>query len=140
MNGFALHPQLTAETHPVGDLPLSRVLLMDDSNWPWLILVPRRADIREICELDDEDQVQLMRESSQLASALLELFKPDKLNIAALGNLVPQLHLHHIVRHSYDAAWPSPVWGRLPRQPYLPARARERVRQLGFQLGLPQSA
>jgi len=133
---FELHPQLAADTHLVGDLMLCRVLLMDDASWPWLILVPRRAGIREIYELNDADQVQLVRESSQLAATLLELFKPDKLNIAALGNVVPQLHLHHIARHTYDAAWPSPVWGRLPRQPYEPARARETVRRVAFDLGL----
>lgn len=140
MNGFALHPQLAADCFVVGDLPLCRVLLMDDSNWPWFILVPRRPALREICELSDEDQVALVRESSLLASTLIETFSADKLNIAALGNQVPQLHLHHIVRHSYDPAWPKPVWGALPRQPYAPARAKETVKKLAFQLGLPYPA
>lgn len=137
MNAFELHPQLKADTHLVGDLPLCRVLLMDDANWPWAILVPRRAGIREICELSDADQVALVRESSLLAANLIDQFKADKLNVAALGNQVPQLHLHHIVRHAYDPAWPKPVWGALPRQPYLPAKARETVKKLAFQLGLP---
>ena len=137
MNGFELHPQLAADTHCVGDLPLCRVLLMDDSNWPWAILVPRRPGVREICELSDADQITLVRESSLLAGNLIEMFKADKLNLAALGNQVPQLHLHHIVRHSDDPAWPRPVWGALPRQPYAPARATETVKRLAFQLGLP---
>ena len=140
MNGFALHPTLAADTHPVGDLPLCRVLLMDDSNWPWFILVPRRPEVREICELSDADQVALVRESSLIATTLIELFQADKLNVAALGNQVPQLHLHHIVRHSYDPAWPKPVWGALPRQPYPPARAKETVKKLAFQLGLAAPA
>ena len=137
MNGFELHPQLAADTHAVGDLALCRVLLMDDSNWPWVILVPRRPGMREICELSDDDQVALVRESSLLASNLIEMYAPEKLNVAALGNQVPQLHLHHIVRHSYDPAWPKPVWGALPRQPYAPARAKETVKRLAFNLGLP---
>jgi diadenosine tetraphosphate (Ap4A) HIT family hydrolase len=137
---FELHPQLAADTHPVGDLPLCRVLLMDDANWPWVILVPRRPDLREICELSDADQHTLIRESSLVASNLIELFNADKLNVAALGNQVPQLHLHHIVRHTYDPAWPKPVWGALPRQPYAPAKARETVKRLAFQLGLPYPA
>ena len=137
MNGFELHPQLKADTHFVGDLPLCRALLMDDANWPWVILVPRRPDVREVFELSDQDQVVLVRESSLLAANLSDMFKADKLNIAALGNQVPQLHLHHIVRHSYDPAWPKPVWGALPRQPYSPAKAKETVKRLAFQLGLP---
>ena len=134
---FDLHPQLAADTHLVGDLALCRVLLMDDSNWPWVILVPRRPAIREVFELSDPDQVALMRESSLVGGNLIEMFQGDKLNVAALGNQVPQLHLHHIVRHTYDPAWPKPVWGALPRQPYLPARAKETVKRLAFNLGLP---
>ena len=137
MNDFELHPQLKADTHLVGDLALCRVLLMDDSNWPWVILVPRRPAVREICELNDIDQVTLIRESSLVGGNLIELFAADKLNVAALGNQVPQLHLHHIVRHSYDPAWPKPVWGALPRQLYTPARAKETVKRLAFNLGLP---
>jgi diadenosine tetraphosphate (Ap4A) HIT family hydrolase len=122
--GFQLHPQLAADTHPIGDLALCRVLLMDDAGYPWVILVPRRAGVREICELPDVDQQALMRESTLIARALLAIYAPDKLNVAALGNVVPQLHLHHIARYTTDAAWPNPVWGRVPRKPY-PADAAQ---------------
>jgi diadenosine tetraphosphate (Ap4A) HIT family hydrolase len=128
--GFLLHPQLAAETHPVGDLPLCRVLLMDDAGYPWTILVPRRAGVREICELADADQQTLIRESSELARALLRVYAPDKLNVAALGNVVPQLHVHHIARYATDAAWPHPVWGRVPRRPYPPDAAQAAVEAL----------
>lgn len=115
---FKLHPQLEADTHFICDLELCRVLLMDDANYPWVILVPRREGIREICELSREDQHQLSDESAQVARAMLEIYKPDKLNIAALGNQVPQLHVHHLARYTTDPAWPNPVWGRVPRLPY----------------------
>lgn len=115
---FTLHPRLAADTFVLGDFPLSRLLLMNETNFPWLILVPRRADIREIFELSDDDQRQLLRESSHLARLLARIFRADKLNIAALGNLVPQLHLHHIVRHHDDPCWPEPVWGKLTARPY----------------------
>ena len=115
---FALDPRLHADTILLGRLPLSLLLLMNDRTYPWLILVPRRAAIREIYELDATDQQQLLRESSQLAAALAACFHPDKLNIAALGNVVPQLHLHHVVRYRHDPAWPAPVWGKAPPVPY----------------------
>ncbi|SEQ82560.1 Diadenosine tetraphosphate (Ap4A) hydrolase [Solimonas aquatica] len=121
--GFELHPQLRADTLAVGDWPLSRVLLMNDTHYPWLILVPRRPGLREIYELPEGERQQLMRESCLLASTLMRLFTGDKLNVAALGNMVPQLHLHHIVRRVGDPAWPAPVWGRHPAQPYLEAAA-----------------
>ena len=131
---FELHPQLARDCHLVGDLTLCRVLLMDDANYPWTILVPRRDSVREICELSEADQLQLMRESSQLARAMQTLFHPDKLNIAALGNRVPQLHLHHVARTTNDPAWPDPVWGRVLRQPYDAGRARELVASLAVAL------
>ena len=91
---------------------------MNDANWPWFILVPDRPDIVEIHQLDPKDQWQLMQESSLLATRLAAHFHADKLNIAALGNIVPQLHVHHIVRHRTDPAWPAPEWGRLAPRPY----------------------
>lgn len=115
---FELHPQLAADTLRIGALPLCEVLLMNDARYPWLILVPRRAGVREIFELTDEDQRQLQRESSTLALHLAQEFSADKMNIAALGNVVPQLHVHHIVRYRSDAAWPAPVWGKHPAVPY----------------------
>lgn len=121
---FELHPRLKQDTSIIGDFPLCQLLLMDDASYPWFILVPRRTGIREIFELEQRDQRQLLDESSQLSMVLSKIFRADKLNIAALGNMVPQLHIHHIVRYQTDPAWPSPVWGRFPAQPYT-----ERARQ-----------
>jgi len=115
-----LHPQLQKDCLLIGRFALCRLLLMRDANYPWFILVPDREGIEEIFELSEEDQGQLLRESSQLAAILAERFRADKLNIAALGNLVPQLHIHHVVRYREDAAWPAPVWGRVPVRPYTP--------------------
>ncbi len=115
---FELHPRLTQDTLVLGDFQLCRLLLMNDANYPWFILVPRRAEVREIFELELHDQQQLLKESSQLAQVLNKIFQADKLNIAALGNMVPQLHIHHIVRYQTDQAWPKPIWGLFPAQPY----------------------
>jgi diadenosine tetraphosphate (Ap4A) HIT family hydrolase len=122
---FAIDARLEAETRPVGELGLSRLLLMDDARYPWLILVPRIAGARELLDLDEADRAMLLGEISLVSRALEALFKPDKLNIAALGNVVPQLHLHLLVRYQTDAAWPQPVWGRGEREPYTDD-ARER--------------
>ena len=111
MSAFELDPQLVADTHTIGDLTLSRVLLMDDARFPWLILVPRRAGMRELIDLHTDDQHALLHEIGHCATALRELEKADKLNIAALGNVVAQLHVHVIARTHRDAAWPRPVWG-----------------------------
>ena len=91
---------------------------MNDSNYPWFILVPDREDITEIHQLNETDQQQLITESSVLSRIIDKQFNADKINIAALGNLVPQLHIHHIVRYKNDAAWPAPVWGKLPAKAY----------------------
>jgi diadenosine tetraphosphate (Ap4A) HIT family hydrolase len=127
---FILHPQLAADTLPVGEAPLCRVLLMNDARYPWVILVPRRHGLREIHELDDEAQHALLRESVILGRALLPLFAGDKLNVAALGNVVSQLHLHHVVRSATDAAWPAPVWGHGQAVAYAADAARERIGQI----------
>ena len=113
-----IHPQLLHDCRILGRFRLCTLLLMQDANYPWFILVPSRADIREIHELTEPDQQQLLNESVLLARGLTDLFVPDKLNVAALGNVVPQLHIHHIVRYQNDPAWPAPVWGRLPAKPY----------------------
>lgn len=118
---FHLHPQLAQDGFELGSFPLCRLLLMNDSNYPWFILVPQRAGVQEIYQLAGADQQQLLRESSHLARVLAEAFSADKMNIAALGNVVPQLHVHHIVRYRSDAAWPAPVWGRVPPEPYTAA-------------------
>jgi len=111
---WSLHSRLKEDTINIGDLPLSQVLVIKDAHYPWLLLVPRRPEIVEIIDLDEVEQAQLMTEISRVARALKEITKCDKLNIAALGNLVPQLHVHIIARRSGDAAWPRPVWGVMP--------------------------
>ena len=111
---WTLHPQLASDTVNLGDLPLCQVLVVQDANYPWLLLVPRRPDIVEVLDLDEVEQAQLMTETTRVARALREITKCDKLNIAALGNVVPQLHVHVIARRKTDAAWPRPVWGVVP--------------------------
>ena len=133
---FELHPQLAKDCLVLGDFKLSTVLLLNDSNYPWLILVPRRNDIKEIFQLQPAEQSQLLLESSVLSSSLDAYFKADKMNIAALGNMVPQLHIHHIVRYKTDPAWPNPVWGAVASVPYTPTEQSERV-QLLQELLLP---
>jgi len=113
-----LHPQLEKDTVILGKLDLCALLLMNDATYPWFILVPDRKDITEIYQLEKKDQVTLMEESCYLSSGLAKAFKADKLNMAALGNIVPQLHLHHIVRYKNDPAWPAPVWGVQPPVKY----------------------
>ncbi|MCP5352605.1 MAG: HIT domain-containing protein [Chromatiales bacterium] len=118
MVSFALHPRLAADTFAVGDLELCRVLLMNDARYPWLILVPRRDGLREIHELGTADRAMLMDESCRVAEVMQAQFAPDKLNIGVLGNIVPQLHMHHIARFTGDPAWPGPVWGHSPAVAY----------------------
>jgi len=117
---WSLHPQLAKDTIPVGDLALSHVLLADDANYPWLILVPRRAGVSEIIDLEENEQVQLLGEIAAAARVLKDVTKCDKLNIAALGNVVAQLHVHVIARAHGDPAWPKPVWGAVPPAAYNP--------------------
>jgi len=115
---FELDPRLAADTFLVGETPLCQLLLMNDARYPWLILVPRRGDITEPFELGEADQAQLWQESMRLGEAMKAHFAADKLNIAALGNQVAQLHVHHIARFHVDAAWPGPVWGVGSAVPY----------------------
>ena len=115
---WSLHPQLAQDTVPVGDLPLARVLLANDANYPWLILVPRRPGLTEIIDLDDNAQVQLMGEIAVAARVLKSITECEKLNIAAIGNVVAQLHVHVVARRHRDAAWPKPVWGAAPPAAY----------------------
>jgi diadenosine tetraphosphate (Ap4A) HIT family hydrolase len=116
-----IHERLQQDCLVMGRFPLCHLLLVRDANYPWFILVPDREDITEIYQLDTDDQQQLTWESAQLAAALVEQFQADKLNIAAIGNLVPQLHVHHVVRYRTDPAWPAPVWGAVPAIPYTEA-------------------
>ena len=113
-----LHKQLEKDCIVLGKLDLCAVLLMPDANYPWLILVPQRKNISEIYQLSEGDQQLLIRESSHVSRVLVELFQPDKINVAALGNMVPQLHVHHVARYKTDAAWPAPVWGAVAAQQY----------------------
>ncbi|EAS64134.1 HIT domain-containing protein [Photobacterium angustum] len=108
---FTLHPRLQSDTTVLGDFPLSRVLLSKEALGPWIILVPRVDELREIHHLPEQDQCQLIRESSAVATLLENDYQAEKINVGALGNLVPQLHLHHIARFSHDIAWPGPIWG-----------------------------
>lgn len=108
---WSLHPQLVRDTIELGDLALSRVLIIKDANYPWLLLVPRRRDIVEIIDLEEVEQAQLMVEIARVGRVLKAVTQCDKLNIAALGNAVPQLHVHVIARRKTDKAWPKPVWG-----------------------------
>ncbi|MEL7938535.1 MULTISPECIES: HIT family protein [Pseudomonas] len=115
---FVLDSRLQQDTIALGDFPLSRLLLMNDAQYPWFILVPRRADVSEIFQLAPDEQQELWREATHLAEVLKDTFKADKMNVANLGNVVSQLHMHVIVRRRDDAAWPGPVWGRHPARPY----------------------
>ena len=125
-----IHSQLTKDCVVLGRFPLCHLLLMNDCQYPWFILVPARADIREIYQLESVDRQQLLDESCRLSEILMEVYAGDKLNVAALGNQVPQLHVHHIVRYATDVAWPAPVWGKHAPQAYSPAGVEEIRRSL----------
>ncbi|WP_318453394.1 HIT family protein [Photobacterium leiognathi] len=128
---FTLHPRLESDTTVLGDFPLSRVLLSKEALGPWIILVPRVDELREIHHLPEQDQFQLMRESSAVATLLENDYQAEKINVGALGNLVPQLHLHHIARFSNDIAWPGPIWGNtdgIQRSDELQAALAEELR------------
>ncbi|WP_234494366.1 HIT domain-containing protein [Vibrio maritimus] len=108
---FELHPQLTKDTSLLGEFPLSMALLHRDDSVPWVILVPKKVDLTELHHLPMSEQQQFLIESEVVNRALEALFTPDKLNFGALGNMVPQLHVHHIARFKNDIAWPGPLWG-----------------------------
>ncbi len=127
---FELDYRLQNDCVEVGSLMLNRILLMKDANYPWLVLVPQREDISEIYQLDEDDQEQLIWESTFVAERLMQTFDGDKMNIAALGNVVPQLHIHHVLRKKTDPAWPNPVWGAVPPKGYTRTALRQRVEQL----------
>jgi diadenosine tetraphosphate (Ap4A) HIT family hydrolase len=135
MTAFQLDPRLAADTEPLLDLPLSSLLMMRDGNYPWLILVPRRAGVVEILDLSTDDRARLWAEIERVAEALREETGADKLNVAALGNVVSQLHVHVIARFRTDAAWPAPVWGKVPAIPLDAARATALAAGLKARLG-----
>ncbi|ACE99177.1 HIT family protein [Rhodopseudomonas palustris] len=127
---WSLSSRLEQDTISIGDLPLSRVLVIKDAHYPWLLLVPRRPDVSEIIDLDEVAQAQLMTEIARVSRALKEVTKCDKLNVAALGNLVPQLHIHIIARRSSDVAWPRPVWGVMPPLAHDPEEVQQFINLL----------
>jgi diadenosine tetraphosphate (Ap4A) HIT family hydrolase len=115
---FKLDSRLEADTLPIGDLALSSVLLLNDARFPWFVLVPRIEGVSELTDLSDEQSAQMMQEIRIATRVMLELSKPDKVNVGALGNIVTQLHVHVIGRYRSDPAWPGPVWGHGTRAPY----------------------
>ena len=125
-----LHPQLKKDCIPLGEFTLCSLLLLNDANYPWFILLPNRAGITEMHHLSEIDQQQLMAESMFFSQCLEQVFQADKLNIAALGNVVPQLHIHHIARFTTDACWPAPVWGAVSTIPYNEAQLKNIKKQL----------
>jgi diadenosine tetraphosphate (Ap4A) HIT family hydrolase len=129
-SGFVLDPQLASDSHPVAELALSSLRLMDDANYPWLLLVPRVEGARELIDLERGQQAELLDEINRVSRLLRRLFRPYKLNVAALGNLVPQLHMHLIARYREDPAWPAPVWGRSHARPYEPEALVQRISAL----------
>jgi diadenosine tetraphosphate (Ap4A) HIT family hydrolase len=137
---FELDPRLAADCHRVGDMELSRVLLFDDARFPWLVLVPRQAGLRDLIDLAGSDQHRLLDEINRCAHVLHALDKPHKLNIAALGNVVAQLHVHVIARYSHDAAWPRPVWNVGERERFAAPALQQRLAALRRALHLDASA
>ncbi|HLH50890.1 MAG TPA: HIT family protein [Roseiarcus sp.] len=130
MSEFALDPRLAADTFALGDARLSRVLLMNDARFPWLILVPRRADLVEFADLSPDERSLLMEEIVAVSHALSQRQGVEKINVGALGNIVRQLHVHIVGRSRSDAAWPGPVWGFGARRPYQDAAAQQLLREL----------
>ena len=127
---WQLHAQLAADTHPLAQFALCELRLMDDSNYPWLVLVPRVAEAQELLDLRGTERHLLSDEIDSAARALRTVFRPRKLNVAALGNVVPQLHVHVIARFEEDPAWPAPVWGRVAARPHTPEQLVERITRL----------
>lgn len=122
---FKLHPQLEKDCILLGKFELCQLLLMNDSQFPWFILVPERKNVQEIYQLKPDEQIMLMQESSYLAEKLAMIFQADKFNIAAIGNIVSQLHVHHVVRYRNDKAWPAPIWGKFAAVPYTAQQLEE---------------
>ncbi|WP_339487339.1 HIT family protein [Pseudomonas sp. EL_65y_Pfl2_R95] len=128
---FVLDSRLQMDTRVIGDFTLCRLLLMNDANYPWFILVPRREAVSEVFDLDAPEQLLLWQETAQLAAFLKQEFVADKMNIATLGNMVPQLHMHVVVRRTSDIAWPAPVWGKAPARAYAEAEIDNLRQRLG---------
>jgi diadenosine tetraphosphate (Ap4A) HIT family hydrolase len=131
---FQLHPRLKQDCIAIGRFDLCQLLMMDDSQYPWFILVPEKADIKEIYQLSKSERHTLTEESSYLAENMATLYKADKMNIEAIGNLVPQLHIHHIVRYQTDKAWPAPIWGKFAAIPYTQQQITDNIDRVKEQL------
>ena len=127
---WQLHPQLASDTHPLAQFRLCELRLMDDTNYPWLVLVPRVAGAQELIDLRGTERHLLSDEIDEAARALRAVFRPHKLNVAALGNIVSQLHVHVIARFEDDPAWPAPVWGRVAARPHTPEQLVDRITRL----------
>lgn len=138
-NSFTQDSRLTDSSHWIEDWPLCRVSLRNDKVWPWLYLVPRREGIREIFDLAEDDQTQLIREIARASKALQAIYAPDKINTAALGNMVPQLHVHVFARFKNDPAWPKPVWAvQQDEIPYTDQEATAEIQKIkNFFVKLP---
>lgn len=137
-SGFSLDPNLDNDTHEIGRMDLSRVLLMNDARFPWIILVPERAGLSELIDLAPADRIQMWDEIARTSEALKSMYGPDKLNVAALGNIVRQLHVHVIARFASDPAWPKPVWGSGAPVAYEPHRLGIFAARLAKTLGIEQ--
>jgi diadenosine tetraphosphate (Ap4A) HIT family hydrolase len=135
LTGFSLHPRLAADTSLVADWNLSRVLLMNDARYPWLVLVPRVAGASEIFALSVADRATLIEEIARASESLKSFAGTTKINVGALGNLVPQLHVHIVARNAGDAAWPGPVWGYGVAEPYEPRAMNDLIARLRVALG-----
>ena len=135
MSEFVLNPRLQADTVAVADWPLSSVRLMNDRTWPWLILVPRRPDLRELHDLSTLDMALLVGEMAKASRVVAEICQPDKVNVGALGNIVQQLHIHIVGRFRTDPAWPGPVWSFRPPVPYRDDELTPVVERLQAALG-----
>ena len=132
---FQLHPVLQKDTVLIGEFSLSLVLISKDANYPWVILVPKRLGVKEVYQLSLTDRQALLEESCLIASALVKIFKPDKLNVATIGNMVPQLHMHHICRFQTDLCWPKPVWGEISPSAYANEALQVFKQRLQLELG-----
>ncbi|MFA5984870.1 MAG: HIT domain-containing protein [Methylococcaceae bacterium] len=132
---FQLHPQLQRDCIALGEFQLCQLLVVNDSQYPWFMLVPQKPEIKEIFQLSPAERAVLMEESCTLAENLKIMFQGDKINIAAIGNLVPQLHIHHVVRYQTDNAWPAPIWGKFPAIPYSPMQLTDLSMKVRQQLG-----
>ncbi len=127
---FALHSDLKRDGIPIGSFDLCLVLLINDQNYPWFVLVPQRDGIRDTIDLAQDDYEQLWSESRAFSVGIMQVFAGEKLNVAALGNVTPQLHVHHVVRYSSDPAWPGPIWGKHAMKPYDGSQIQSTVQKL----------